>query len=319
MVADRSRQDSLILNMLKDHGLLTRPDGWNIEQAAGGLNSRVYFVREGGGTPVYTVRLAIPTREWMLRREADVINSIDRQCACAPETVILLEHVDLTTQPVLVHPYAAGTTAPLGSVSESQLRSLGACLATIHAHTRDHYTIWPALKPRDGTRAAAFLDRLAAMRRYTTFTDAPGVELKQRIERLYSVLSGITLPGTDWDETRFSLLHGDTSIGNIIWDGDAVALIDWEYARDSDPAEEIAYLLTEQPLDPDSTGVLFQSYIQAGGEAAAIERAEFYAPLTALDSALWWGDYHLTTGTSSIRDVDLHLGRAEAAMAALDQ
>jgi thiamine kinase-like enzyme len=53
----------------------------------------------------------------------------------------------------------------------------------------------------------------------------------------------------DWYRThnRLALLHGDVGAGNIIW-RPLPTLIDWEDWRIGDPAEEIAYIFTEDIL-----------------------------------------------------------------------
>ena len=44
-----------------------------------------------------------------------------------------------------------------------------------------------------------------------------------------------------------ALLHGDIGPGNVLWGPDPV-LIDWEYTRLGDPADEIAYLFDQNAL-----------------------------------------------------------------------
>ena len=53
------------------------------------------------------------------------------------------------------------------------------------------------------------------------------------------------------DEPGFRRLHGDLWSGNVVWDGDHPSLVDWEYARRGDPAEELAYLIEMDGMGPD--------------------------------------------------------------------
>ena len=117
-----------------------------------------------------------------------------------------------------------------------------------------------------------------------------------------------------WEEREFALCHGDLSAGNILWDSDAVALIDWEFARDGDPAEDIAYLVAEQDLSPAPLAEIAEAYVGAGGDPWAFARLPVWLPLVALDAALWWADYHLAQGAEPIEQLDVtgRLARARA-------
>lgn len=41
---------------------------------------------------------------------------------------------------------------------------------------------------------------------------------------------------------RFSLIHGDLIVGNVVSDGDDMSLIDWEWAEFGDVAQDLAYI-----------------------------------------------------------------------------
>lgn len=45
------------------------------------------------------------------------------------------------------------------------------------------------------------------------------------------------------------LLHGDVAPGNVLWNP-RPCLIDWEYARLGDPADEMAYTFDQNALTP---------------------------------------------------------------------
>jgi thiamine kinase-like enzyme len=257
----------------------------------------VYYARQQGKTPTFTIRLQVPSREWRLRREADLLADIHFGCPCVPQWSGAFEDLYWSGDTLLVHDYAPGAPAPLDAVSGSALTALAACLAKIHANHRSHYAIWPWLRQTSGTRAEAFRDRVAALDRFESFEMGISDELRERVDRAYVELKSIGLSSDDgWSEREFAQLHGDLSMGNIIWNGDSVTLIDWEYARDGDPAEDLAYLFAEQPASEDVIAAFYRSYVAAGGDPHAVKRAVWYTPLVALDSALWWGDYHLEHG-----------------------
>jgi thiamine kinase-like enzyme len=115
--------------------------------------------------------------------------------------------------------------------------------------------------------------------------------LHQRVHQLVERLLELPHSEGSWQGRIFAQLHGDLSVGNILWDGEAVWLLDWEYARQGDPAEEMAYLLTEQELPRKRWNRLRDAYIAAGGLPGVWERLPAYLPLVTLDSALWWADY----------------------------
>lgn len=309
--------ETQLLRTLAAHGLIVNRAGWAIAPITGGLNSRVYVARTKGGPPALILRLPKPENGWLLRREERVLGDLSTGCECVPPPVALVEDAKVPGGLLLIHGYVPGAPRALQAVTDAALFALAGCLAAIHANHRDRYETWPWLKPLAGARAAAFHDRLAAMERYATFSEGLGQDLQRRAGAVYTTLASTTLPDeAGWNETGFAQLHGDLSIGNIIWDGDAVQLIDWEFTRAGDPAEELAYLFTEQPMPAEAVTAFHQHYIAAGGDPSAITRATCYAPLAALDSTYWWGDYLLRNGgeLSTAPEILAQLERAEAAM-----
>lgn len=88
------------------------------------------------------------------------------------------------------------------------------------------------------------------------------------------------------------LLHGDIAAGNVLWDPGPV-LVDWEYARLGDPADEIAYLFDQNDLGPDQREAFWRGYLPALDRSRAqsrrmVERVGRWESLTLLGSALWW-------------------------------
>jgi thiamine kinase-like enzyme len=192
---------------------------------------------------------------------------------------------------MLVHEHMPGQPASLAGVPEDARERLGECLAWVHGHHRDAYTIWPSIDRRDGTRADLYHDRLETLRRYTSAQEPDA-------SALIDWLARIDLPASaGWRERDFALCHGDLSIGNILWEDGVPSLIDWEFARDGDPAEDIAYLVAEQRLPPELVSEIADAYVGAGGDPWALARFPAWLPLVALDAALWWADYWLAQGS----------------------
>jgi aminoglycoside phosphotransferase (APT) family kinase protein len=192
---------------------------------------------------------------------------------------------------LLAHDYAPGQVALLAGVTDAQLMALAGALAAIHGRLTDYYTIWPTTAPRHGTRTDCFRDRLASCDHFQSFHAGLPAQLHERVHALYARIEHLPRDATSWMGRSFSQLHGDASAGNILWDGDDVWLLDWEYARCGDPAEELAYLLTEQHLPELRQQFLQAAYLSAGGLPGVWERVPAYLPLVVLDSALWWADH----------------------------
>lgn len=88
-----------------------------------------------------------------------------------------------------------------------------------------------------------------------------------------------------------ALLHGDIGPGNVLWGPDP-ALIDWEYTRLGDPADEIAYLFDQNALTEPQRQAFWDGYRQSVSTqlrlAHVIDRVDWWEPVTLLGSALWW-------------------------------
>lgn len=274
-----------ILAHLRSAGLLDECE-WTLREATGGLNNRVFFAIPEGGEPRYTVRLA--ELETGLDRQVDLWRELEG-CPGVP-TARLYDGV------LFVHDYVAGEPRPLADVEPSRLADLAAALRCIHSHGRDFYTIWPSVESRYGTRADLFRDRLDSLNHYVAFRDGTWRGFDSRLPELHDRLHNLSLKGKSWESEEFAVLHGDLSIGNILWAERGVALIDWEYSRAGDPAEDLAYLFTEQQLAGEWSAEILARYLIAGGDHRDVERIPAYGLFTAVDSALWWVDYLLRQG-----------------------
>jgi aminoglycoside phosphotransferase (APT) family kinase protein len=88
-----------------------------------------------------------------------------------------------------------------------------------------------------------------------------------------------------------ALLHGDIALGNVLWARDPV-LIDWEYTRLGDPADEIAYLFDQNALTELQRKAFWDGYRHGSTTQRrldhVIDRVDWWEPVTLLGSALWW-------------------------------
>jgi aminoglycoside phosphotransferase (APT) family kinase protein len=309
IVKDEAR---IVLGALTRGGMATggAAAGWRLELVQGGLNTRVYVAVNPIGQPRLTVRLARPDAPELLLHEERVLRELADTCRCAPTVIARIHDPTLPSGALLAHSYVPGAPQPLATLSSAARTALGGCLASVHSAQRDGYVIWPSREQQAGTRLDAFWARFASLDRYAS---ARHSLLGERVAPLLQHLAASHHDGDGWEQRSFSLLHGDLSNGNILWDGDAVWLIDWEFARAGDPAEDLAYLVSEQPLDSQQTLELSSGYLAGGGQPGTLSRVATWLPLVAFDAALWWADYVLVNGEdpASHTEVLLRLARAE--------
>jgi len=70
-----------------------------------------------------------------------------------------------------------------------------------------------------------------------------------------------------------------------VWTPRGPVLVDWEFARTGDPAEDLAYLAAMDELAPD---VLEQVLAGYGADAGVARRVARWRPLMALWCAAWF-------------------------------
>jgi aminoglycoside phosphotransferase (APT) family kinase protein len=91
-------------------------------------------------------------------------------------------------------------------------------------------------------------------------------------------------PEPDEGADPFRLLHGDLVEANIVWDGSAPALVDWEFCRMGDPAEDLAYLVEVNAVPAALVAALLRGY----GPPAIDRRVDAWRGLAAADAAGWY-------------------------------
>jgi aminoglycoside phosphotransferase (APT) family kinase protein len=80
------------------------------------------------------------------------------------------------------------------------------------------------------------------------------------------------------------MLHGDLVAENIVWSPSGPVLIDWEFRRLGDPAEDLAYLTELNALPPALAASVLEGYGLRGME----ERVEGWRALVAADAGAWY-------------------------------
>ncbi len=91
-------------------------------------------------------------------------------------------------------------------------------------------------------------------------------------------------PGGGSAPGAFRHLHGDLVEANVVWGPAGPALVDWEFARMGDPAEDLAYLIEANALPQEVAAGVLEGYALAGMDA----RLAGWRALMAADAGAWY-------------------------------
>lgn len=192
--------------------------------------------------------------------------------------------------PVMCMEFLAGDQHDVGSATAGEIEQLGALVGVLHRRPVGDLA-GPLAAPVDLSAYAE--DRLRAILAGVAWARDP---LPRRVrEQLDRAAASIR---TRWETTReatcfrtgesLRLLHGDIGPGNVVW-GPGPALIDWEYTRLGDPADELAYTFDQNGLTPAQRQAFWSAY-QLDADDRIAERLEWWERLTLLGSSLWWAE-----------------------------
>jgi DNA-binding MarR family transcriptional regulator/aminoglycoside phosphotransferase (APT) family kinase protein len=175
---------------------------------------------------------------------------------------------------LLVSTRCPGAPRPLAALDASDARRLGALLREAHEVRRasegglDH---WPA--------PARSLADYRARRAEDTEAALAGTAHAGLARRAL----GASLPERA-GARPFRLLHGDLVEANVVWGPDGPALVDWEFWRMGDPAEDIAYLAEVNRLPPAALEAVLEGY----GRPEVAAAVGPWRALVALDAGGWY-------------------------------
>jgi Ser/Thr protein kinase RdoA (MazF antagonist) len=194
--------------------------------------------------------------------------------------------------PAMCMQFVPGRKTDVGSAPDSDLERLGSVVAWVHGQPADDLVEEPS--PRDITsyaeeRLLAILETLAWVRDPLPATiQSRARQAADAVERSLEARRDDASFRTD---AALALLHGDIAAGNVLWGSDPV-LIDWEYARVGDPADELAYTFDQNGLTTGQRASFWRGY-RAGVPsperlAHIADRVSWWEPVTLLGSTLWW-------------------------------
>lgn len=215
-------------------------------------------------------------------REAVVLECVGG--VAGPELYDFVRTSEWFDAPAMCMQFVPGHQRELRTASLSQIRELGALVAWVHARPLDGLGETTSLSAYADQRLRKILSTLVWAR------DPLPRGLQDRLRHAADLLVGSLESGNFDSAEPLALLHGDIGPGNVLWHV-GPCLIDWEYTRLGDPADEVAYTFDQNELTPSHRRAFWDGYGQGvdGRVLASIkERAAWWEPLTLLGSTLWW-------------------------------
>jgi aminoglycoside phosphotransferase (APT) family kinase protein len=195
--------------------------------------------------------------------------------------------------PAMCMQFVAGPQHDLGAASPAAIERLGSVVAWVHEQPTDTL-VGPLAAPGDITSYAEHrLQSVLSGREW--LRDPLPADIQARLNETADALQRRWATWRDAESFNTSEplapLHGDIVTDNVLWGPDPV-LIDWEYTRLGDPADEIAYLFDQNGLSTPQKQAFWRGYRDSLGSeqrlAHVSERVGWWAPLTLLGSSLWW-------------------------------
>jgi aminoglycoside phosphotransferase (APT) family kinase protein len=191
--------------------------------------------------------------------------------------------------PVMCLEFLPGDPRELNSAGPDEIEQLAAVVAALHRRP-----VGDLIGTLDaaGTVLSYARDRLRAIAATLIWARDPlpaalQTRLRLAAGRLAASLQASQETASFRAGESLVLLHGDVAFGNVLW-GPEPALIDWEYTRLGDPADEIAYLFDQNALTGPQRQAFWDGYDHGSRLAQIVERVEWWEPLTLLGSTLWW-------------------------------
>jgi aminoglycoside phosphotransferase (APT) family kinase protein len=270
-----------------------------VSRFPGGNRHAVYKVSylEGcGARRDVVVRVSLdgaPTDRAQAQREATVLEHLAG--VGAPRLHDFRSRSRWFATPAMCMEFLPGSQRELGSATHDELEQLGSVVGVLHSQPAGGLA--EALGETGGIasyaehRFGSILAELAWVR------DPLPANVRDRLKRVAVWMETLWETWRDTecfrtDET-LALLHGDIGPGNVLW-GSEPALIDWEYTRLGDPADEIAYLFDQNGLTTPRRQAFWDGYQHHTSSqerfAQIARRVEWWERLTLFGSTLWWAE-----------------------------
>ena len=195
--------------------------------------------------------------------------------------------------PIMCMQFVTGQQRELSSAPPTEIERLGSVVGWVHGRPVDDLVDKPSkpgnlLSYAEG-RLQSIISTLAWARH--PLPVAVQARLRDAANSVQRRWEGARHDQSFRTGATLALLHGDPGPGNILW-GPGPVLIDWEYARVGDPADEIAYLFDQNGLSPGQREAFWRGYRQGVSSQPTLDhvtnRVDWWEPMTLLGSALWW-------------------------------
>jgi aminoglycoside phosphotransferase (APT) family kinase protein len=244
---------------------MARTGGTRSGNGAAGVSGGGRFeLRALPGTPGVMVKLG--SRESLAREAAGLRRVAGRRVAPA-----LVEAAEGLLKSELLE----GRPRRLERLEAGDLRALGALVRRVHEIARRASGGLPAWRSPART-LRSYRSRRAG--------DAAALAGPARASLAATVIEGLPeLPGSE-NARPFRLLHGDLVGENVVWTPQGPRLVDWEFWRMGDPAEDLAYLAETNALPARALDAVLHGY----GEPGMDRRVDAWRALVALDAGAWY-------------------------------
>ncbi|MGE0026035.1 MAG: phosphotransferase family protein [Thermoleophilia bacterium] len=198
-----------------------------------------------------------------LAREAAALRAV----AGRPWAPALLRHAP----GLLVTARVPGGPRDLAALATDEARRLGAVLRAVHA--------------TPGAAAGGLWWWAAPARDLAAYREGRVRDAEEALAGTPDAGLARRLPPGPAPGGPFAFLHGDLVAANVLWppDGGPV-LIDWEFQRMGDPAEDLAYLAELNALPAAVLSEVLEGY----GEPDAAARVDGWRGLVAADAGAWY-------------------------------
>lgn len=255
---------------------------------------KVSYVDPGGRTNDFVVRIASSdeARDCVqAEREAAVLTKV--QGVAGPLLYDFRCESQWFDAPTTCMQFVPGEQGELAAAAPADVQRLGSVVAQVHALPIDDLGEW---FPTTTTHAEYIDGRVEVIvGKLRSVRDPLAASVQRRLhDALLLVTSSVdrvrtaNRSGTD---DRLVLQHGDIASGNVVW-GSTPVLIDWEYARLGDPADEIAYIFGQNDLSAPQRKAFWSGYRTTASHDPQLEdvadRIRWWEPVNLLGSALWW-------------------------------
>jgi len=210
----------------------------------------------------------------VLRKEGDPVALAREARGARIAGPPLAPRVITTGRGVIDYAWVAGQPRPLEDLATGPARALGRMLARVHARRATSSGGLPGWPSRARDLRAYVRGRMRdALGRTATRAER---DLVHHVARRLLM----TCPA----DGAFAFLHGDLVTGNILWPASAPVLVDWEFWRMGDPAEDLAYVVAMNDMSAASAAAVHAGY---GATGDLIARARAWEPMVLADAALW--------------------------------